>query len=57
MINSDDIMAILKANGPSTCGQVARALMIPPQEAREWLEAMKDRGEVSHNWITGRYSV
>lgn len=52
-----EIEDIIRTDGPCTVAYISRATGFNPYTVRQHCEAMKELGEVSHNWVSGRYSV
>lgn len=53
----DEIEVFIRMEGPSTVSKISRALGISPWLTREHCEVMRIQGDLTHNWITGRYSL
>jgi len=53
----NDIRDALKYDGPSYCGQIARAVDKPVEETRWHLKELVSKGEIDYSWVSGRYSV
>lgn len=47
----------LKYDGPSYCGQIARAIDKPVEETHWHLKELVAKGEIDYNCLSGRYSV
>lgn len=52
----EEIELALTVNGPSTVAGIHKATGLDPWVIRQHCEVMKNAGELTHNWITGRYS-
>ena len=52
----EEIELALITDGPSTVSQISKRTGLSPWLIREHCEVMKKQGELTHNWITGRYS-